>query len=182
MVYFKHYYNLQAMQRIVLNMKKKLKIIKDIYTKNDKRAIYSVKNLKSFWHQSLWIQTCQLFVFTSNSDFHMIMTERERTAPGDISCESPPSNHPTNSRTCSFVKEQPLADVSLSQILFGQIEMIFFLCIVAGSGVFKLKEYPGWITPLPSQLPLLPPMFYIVWDERTNILFNRGMGIKWNAF
>lgn len=47
MVYFKHYYNLQAMQRIVLNMKKK-KIIKDIYTKNDKRAIYSVKNLKSF--------------------------------------------------------------------------------------------------------------------------------------
>lgn len=69
--------------------------------------------------------------------------ERERTAPGDISCESPPSNHPTNSRTCSFVKGQPLADVSLSQILFGQIEMIFFLCIVAGSGVFKLKEYPG---------------------------------------
>lgn len=50
---------------------------------------------------------------------------------------------PTNSRTCSFVKGQPLADVSLSQILFGQIEMIFFLCIVAGSGVFKLKEYPG---------------------------------------
>lgn len=48
MVYFKHYYNLQAMQRIVLNMKKKLKIIKDIYTKNDKRAIYSVKNLKSY--------------------------------------------------------------------------------------------------------------------------------------
>lgn len=47
MVYFKHYYNLQAMQRIVLNMKKN-KIIKDIYTKNDKGAIYSVKNLKSF--------------------------------------------------------------------------------------------------------------------------------------
>lgn len=130
---------------------------------------------------------------TVNSDMSAVCVHLEFRFPHDNDGEraySPwrhqlwvsPSNHPTNSRTCSFVKGQPLADVSLSQILFGQIEMIFFLCIVAGSGVFKLKEYPGWITPLPSQLQLLPPMFYIVWDERTNILFNRGTGIKWNAF